>query len=206
MEFKNTTIPDCLSVELIEKYVNKQLTADELAVFERIIGNCELSSLALDGALLFSDDHELLKSNLTLDFTDNFINEIVESKPQPKTYTYQQLIQMFSPVKHYDPVIQQVKRSSAGLAAKLITVENSNNDSADKFLKFKFANNVEFGCFISIENNKEQEVKNYTLKTARTTFMVPTSNLKPGCYYWKLRDGSNKFHIGKFYVSKKLMP
>ncbi len=122
------------------------------------------------------------------------------------TYSLEELINMFKPLKKYERRLAGISRSRG--QKKLLNIISPENgaDIITGILVVEIATKLESDVEMSIYNNEEDKVLNEKLSMSAQKHKVDISSLKMGRYYLRFKTKGYETTLKSFFVKKKFMP
>lgn len=185
---------------LIEKYIDKQLSAKEKRVFEELLqNNAEfgvelqfqqkfLNSLHRLGDELFLTNLQSLEQQIQSERAiktkiTHPLKELTQKTLQKGEEILDDLMTAFLPVSQYEALIMTVNRSSA---VQVLKPENGLEVKGDLLL-FELEKEVPHTLELSIEDNQTKVLIQKKIPANVLQFEVKIAGFSSGRYYWKLK-------------------
>ncbi len=194
-----------LNIEVIRKYLNGELQAEELHEFEKQMdGNLKLAQEVLIEKLLIDamkqianerSANVLLKAqdlvkSLGMDlFTADEQTQLdkIDSKANLHEYSISDLLEDFAVAEEFETFTTRSSNENSQTLLQVLSPENEANISCQINIVLK--TELDVPLVLTIKNNKGDVIlQNYQLPSNQTSFTIPLpSDIKPGRYYWQLK-------------------
>ncbi len=185
--------------ELIEKFLHRNLNAEEAAQFIEMLNNKASLEDVYTNLLLkesFSDSSEN-------DFRQ-ILDEITYEYPYQESASKELLIPSFIPIKDYEENLGGVTRTSDIQILKPIYEGNY-----IEYLPFRLKKSVPQTLLLIVENNDYDELIRKEIPPDTIAFNIdlpPEKGFLPGRYYWKLASERHQFSaMSMFFIGKGLI-
>jgi len=185
--------------DLIEKYLNQQLTPKEFQQFASLLKNQENIEDIYKELLIkkaFAED----KDN---DFR-HLMDEISYEYQYEKKITPESIENAFASVEEYEEDIEGITRGGELSLKKPILEGNYIHH-----LPFRLERAIASSLLLIIENNDFDELIRQEISVNSIAFdidLAPEKGFKPGRYYWKLSSNRHQISaMGIFFIGKGLM-
>ncbi len=185
--------------ELMDKFLNQALTAEETAQFLELLKNKTWLEKAYT---------EVLLQEAFAESKDNAFRQILDEITYE--YPYRQLeskkpfIDAFIPVKYYEENLEGITRTSEIQVLQPILEANYTH-----YLPFRLENSLPQNLILIVENNDYDELLRQKIPAKSIAFYIDLPTEKgfgPGRYYWKLASERHQVSaMGVFFIGKDLM-
>ena len=192
--------------ETIDKYLKGQLEETERIAFDAALKKDTIlqKNVRLHEEMIQGIHHHVrLKLKSILQNKEKKI--IQKQQAEEKTYTLEELLEMFTPVSHYEHFIHETEVVSRSENLEVIVPENGIDASVEQII-FAFNNPLKKEAYVLVENNQEDELMSITLLPGVDYFRLDTRGFEPGRYYWKLTGADVDIMMGYFFIRKDLLP
>lgn len=200
--------PQELHIDRIQKYLRGELPPNEMKAMEtNIQQNPELAQEVADYQFLIEGVIAVGAADFEAKVRswEEKYKIAVGDFEEEETYTLEELMAMFQPVKAYENRIAKElvgTRSAGGLKVS----KPENGVDCLKELVLELENPVNDVLKFTIEDSEEDEIFNREIAANTSTFTIDLTHYNPGRYYWKLRSKKYGMVLRSFFVKKYLMP
>lgn len=188
----------------IEQYLAGKLTGKELQQFEQRLA-ADRTFYELVRAQQHIDD--VLGDTFLVNFMQNLheVAEAFHTEQAQATYTLDELLQLFGTHSENERQMAEVVRNRDATDSLQILSPPNGEDCMEQ-ATFILAQAINEDLYLYIEDSKGETKNTYNWPANRTHFTIPTANLSPGRYYWKLFGEHYQTLVGYFFVQKDLNP
>lgn len=199
-------------IDLIQKYLRGELPPNEMNTMKvNINQNPVLAQEVADYQFLMegiiavgASDFEAKVASWEQKYKLNK-TDFEENTPKQESYSLEELLEMFQPVRSYEKQIAKELISTRG-AGGLKVLSPKNEVDCSEQIRFELESPVNDTLKLTIENSEEDEVLKQNIAANTSSFTIDIKNFKPGRYYWKLRSKKYGMVLRSFFIQKNLMP